>query len=65
MSLTKLQPFVEFLEKEAEFRFDIKNLDTDLFGFKLGYAGLLAIYAFFLFRIFVTKYKYDKKLRIL
>ncbi|MHC1600158.1 MAG: DUF92 domain-containing protein [Candidatus Methanospirareceae archaeon] len=32
-----------------------------LFGFEFGYAGLLALFAFFLFGNLVTRYKYDKK----
>jgi uncharacterized protein (TIGR00297 family) len=32
-----------------------------LFGFEYGYAGLLTLFAFFLFGNVVTKYKYEKK----
>jgi uncharacterized protein (TIGR00297 family) len=35
-----------------------------LFGLKYGYAGLLALSAFFLFGNVVTKYKYEKKLAL-
>lgn len=35
-----------------------------LFGLEFGYAGLLALFAFFLFGNLVTRYKYDKKLKL-
>lgn len=35
-----------------------------LFGLEFGYAGLLALFAFFLLGNLVTRYKYDKKLKL-
>jgi len=35
-----------------------------LFGLEFGYAGLLALFAFFLFGNLVTRYKYDKKVKL-